>query len=79
MPNSILVNALGLFIPLLCSAITPLPVMAGSVTAESIWDENNALERAQEQVPKGRTITGQHCKEFQVRESYRYRCTVTFN
>ncbi|WP_115015469.1 hypothetical protein [Synechococcus sp. UW140] len=79
MPNSRLLNALGLFIPLVCSAITPLPVMAGSVTAESIWDQNNALERAQNQVPKGRTITGQHCTELQVRESYRYRCTVTFN
>lgn len=63
---------------LVIGAVVISPVNAGSVTSESIWDENNALQRAQNQVPSGRTITGEHCTEIEVRESSRYRCTVTY-
>lgn len=63
---------------LVIGAVVISPVNAGSVTSESIWDENNALQRAQNQVPSGRTITSEHCTEIEVRESSRYRCTVTY-
>ena len=63
---------------LVTGAVTLNPVQAGNVTSESIWDENNALQRAESQVPTGRTITGEHCTEIEVRESSRYRCTVTY-
>ena len=33
---------------LVSGAIVLSPVQAGSVTSESIWDEDNALQRAQE-------------------------------
>ena len=60
-----------------CFALNP--VEAGSVTSESIWDENNALQKAQNQVPTGRTITHEHCTEIEVLETSRYRCTVTYD
>ena len=63
---------------LVSGAIVLSPVQAGSVTSESIWDENNALQRAQSQVPSGHKITSEHCTEIEVRESSRYRCTVTY-
>jgi hypothetical protein len=67
-----------LFGALLLAAL-PLAARAGSVTAESIWDQGNALQRAQEQVPRGATVTGSHCTEVGVRMgNYRYICTVTY-
>jgi len=63
---------------LLLAALPPA-AQAGSVTAESIWDQNNALQRAQEQVPRGATVTGSQCTEVNVRTgNYRYICTVTY-
>jgi hypothetical protein len=67
-----------LFGALLLAAL-PLAARAGSVTAESIWDKGNALQRAQEQVPRGATVTGSRCTEVNVRTgNYRYICTVTY-
>ena len=52
-------------------------VWAGSATAESIWDRNNALERAREQVPAGATVTRERCQEIEVGlDNIRYRCSV---
>jgi hypothetical protein len=63
---------------LLLAALPPA-AQAGSVTAESIWDKGNALQRAQEQVPRGATVTGSRCTEVNVRTgNYRYICTVTY-
>jgi len=31
---------------------------AGSITAESDWNKNNAIERARQQIPADATITG---------------------
>ena len=59
--------------------IVPTAVQAGNVTAESIWSQDNALEKAEQQVPPNRTITSQQCRTIQVRNSDRYRCTVTFD
>lgn len=56
-----------------------LAARAGSVTAESIWDKGNALQRAQEQVPRGATVTGSRCTEVNVRTgNYRYICTLIY-
>ena len=59
--------------------MVPASVQAGNVTAESIWSQDNALQKAEQQVPPNRTITGQQCTTIQVRNSDRYRCTVTFD
>ncbi|MFY8148051.1 MAG: hypothetical protein ACOVNL_02400 [Prochlorococcaceae cyanobacterium] len=56
------------------------PARAGSETAESVWNEQNALERAQQQVPAGATITGHRCESFGVGfDNTRYRCTVNYS
>ena len=51
---------------------------AGSITASSIWDKNNAIERAQEQMPAGAAVTAKRCQEIEVRGYTRYSCTVEF-
>jgi hypothetical protein len=54
-----------------------LPALAGSATAESVWNRANALERARQQVPAGATITREHCQEIWVgMDNIRYRCSV---
>jgi hypothetical protein len=56
------------------------PALAGSVTAESIWDRSNAIERATSQIPRGATVTGNSCQEVDMRGgSTRYICTVTYS
>jgi hypothetical protein len=54
------------------------PAQAGSITASSIWDKNNAIERAQEQLPAGAVVTARRCQEIDVRGYTRYSCTVEF-
>ncbi|MCP9805875.1 hypothetical protein KBY71_04990 [Cyanobium sp. T1B-Tous] len=55
------------------------PARAGSVTASSIWDQSNALERAREQLPAGATVTAERCQEVEVGiGNIRYLCTVEF-
>ncbi|MCP9771522.1 hypothetical protein KBY66_02590 [Synechococcus sp. Tobar12-5m-g] len=57
----------------------PLASRAESSTAESIWDESNARQRALQQVPQGATVSGTSCESFSVgMGNTRYRCTVTF-
>ena len=57
----------------------PLSARAESSTAESIWDQGNARQRALQQVPQGATVTGTSCESFSVgMGNTRYRCTVTF-
>ena len=52
---------------------------AGSITAESIWDKGNAIQRAQSQLPAGATVTRTQCTEVNVRTgNYRYICTLYF-
>ena len=54
------------------------PAQAGSITASSIWDKNNAVERAQEQMPAGAVVTAKRCQEIDVRGYTRYSCTLEF-
>jgi hypothetical protein len=52
---------------------------AGSITAESIWDKKNAIQRAQEQLPANATVTNTHCTVVNVRiGNYRYICTLDY-
>ena len=61
------------------AGLAPRGAWAGSITAESIWDQRNALQRAQEQVPVGATVTGHRCTEVNVRTgNYRYICTLEY-
>jgi hypothetical protein len=52
---------------------------ADSITAESIWDQNNAIQRAQQQVPANATVTSTRCTVVNVRTgNYRYICTLDY-
>ena len=54
--------------------------LAGSVTAESIWDSSNAIQRATSQIPSGATVTGSSCQEVDMRGGdTRYICSVTYS
>lgn len=56
------------------------PVLAGSVTADSVWDQNDARQRALEQMPAGSTVTGTRCEVISVgMGNDRYRCTVDYS
>lgn len=56
------------------------PARSGSVSADSVWDKGNALQRALQLVPRG-AIPGRHrCQEMTVgMDNYRYRCTVEYS
>jgi hypothetical protein len=55
------------------------PARAGSITASSIWNRSNALERAREQLPLEATVTTERCQEVEVGiGNIRYLCTVEF-
>jgi len=63
---------------LLLNAATPA-ARADSITAESIWDKGDAIQRAQSQLPAGATVTRSRCTEVNVRTgNYRYICTLFF-
>lgn len=52
---------------------------AGSVSADSTWNETNARQRAIQQVPRGATITGTQCQTISVgNTNFRYRCAVEY-
>ena len=56
------------------------PARAGSVTADSILDQEGARQAAMEQMPRGATVTGSRCQEIGVGgiDNPRYRCTVEY-
>ena len=62
----------------LALALAPA-AQAGSITAESIWDKKNAIQRAQEQLPANATVTNTRCTVVNVRiGNYRYICTLDY-
>jgi hypothetical protein len=66
-----------LLVPLLPLLTTP--ARAGSATAESVWDRNDARKRAMQQIPRGAAETGTQCEEISVGHGdSRYRCTVFY-
>lgn len=52
--------------------------LAGSVTAESIWSQQNAEERARSQMPAGSVLLNRSCETLEVRNDLRYRCTLDY-
>lgn len=60
--------------------LSAAPAQAGSVTADSILDQEGARQAALEQVPRGATVTGSRCQEIDVGgiDNPRYRCTVEY-
>ena len=64
---------------LLFNLLAPAVSKAESATAESIWSESNAQQRARSQVPQGAEILGVNCSSVDVRNDLRYRCTIEFN
>jgi predicted exporter len=68
--------------PLATALLLPLltaPALAGSVTADSVWDRNDARQRALQQVPKGATVSRTSCEVISVgMGNDRYRCTVWY-
>jgi hypothetical protein len=53
---------------------------AGSITAESIWDSSNAIQRARSQLSANDTVTSTRCTVVNVRTgSYRYICTLHYD
>jgi hypothetical protein len=71
---------LGVVSLLLLAVLLGLPAHAGSVTADSILDQEGAKQAAMEQVPRGATITGSRCQEIGVggMDNPRYRCTIDY-
>ena len=64
---------------LLAAVLLAGPACAGSVTADSVWDQNDARQRAMQQVPAGSNVTGTRCQTISVgMGNDRYRCTVEF-
>lgn len=64
---------------LLLLSLLTTPARAGSATAESIWDRNDARQRALQQKPRGATVTDTQCEEISVGNGdSRYRCTVFY-
>ena len=69
-------------IPLAATLSLSLPpaALAGSITAESIWDQSNAIQRAQQQLPANATVTNTRCTVVNVRTgNYRYICTLDYS
>ena len=64
---------------ILAVLLTAAPAMAGSATAQSIWNMGHALGEAKARVPEGATITGTNCNEVQVHNDDRWSCTVTWD
>lgn len=80
MPRSALASLLAAP-PLAAALILALnpAARAGSITAESIWDSTNAIQRAKEQLPANATVTNTRCNVVNVRTgNYRYICTLEY-
>ena len=66
-------------LPLAAALYLTPAALAGSITAESIWDQSNAIQRAQEQLPANATVTNSRCTVVNVRiGNYRYICTLDY-
>lgn len=71
---------LSLFTAAVASLLLPMsPAMADTAVGESIWDQQNATDRAMESVPKGAQVTDTSCESVEVGVgNYHYICRVTY-
>ena len=53
--------------------------LAGSATAQSQWNREQAVERAKEHVPAGANVTGTQCSERLFDDNNLWTCKVTWN
>jgi hypothetical protein len=60
------------------AAIATPPARAGEVTAESIWDRDDATRQALRRLPPGARVRRTRCQLIGVRGNDRYRCTVFY-
>ncbi len=68
-----------LLLPLVTLTLAAGTARAGSSTAESTWDRNDAQQRALQGVPKGATVTRTRCQDIGTAgNNDRYRCTVFY-
>jgi hypothetical protein len=58
---------------------TTMPALAGSATAQSIWKQGQAMEKARQQVPTGATVTGSHCSVIDSARDTVWTCTVMWD
>ena len=73
-------GALPALIAALGMAIAAAPALAGSVTAQSVWSQQNALSRAKSLLPAGAEISGSQCQTVEVGlDNTRYICTLTYD
>ena len=60
--------------------LAPCSAWAGTAVGESIWDRNNALQRAMQSVPAGAQVTNTQCQDIEVGTGNdHYLCQVTYS
>ena len=71
---------LSMLMATLASLVLPwAPAMADTTVGESIWDQQNAIDRAMESVPKGAQVTDTSCESVEVGTgNYHYICRLTY-
>lgn len=57
----------------------PTTATAGTAIGESIWDKQNAIDRATMSLPAGAQVTSTDCQSVEVGTgNYHYLCRLTF-
>lgn len=57
----------------------PLGAQAGTAVGESIWDQQNAIDRATATIPAGAQVTATNCESVEVGTgNYHYICRITY-
>ena len=59
-------------------AAAPLPALAGSATAQSIWNSSQAMGRARQRVPAGAEITDRQCTSIDTGRNTVWTCKVSW-
>ncbi len=74
-----LLAPLALGLPLGLPLLLGAPALAGSITVDSIFDKQAALQEALSDMPRGASVTRSECQEISVGlDNSRYRCTVWY-
>lgn len=67
-------------IAVFCAVLGLAPAVdADTAVGESIWDQQNAVNRAMESVPAGAQVTATQCESVEVGiGNYHYICRITY-